>query len=644
LFTPVTIRGITLRNRIVSTPNQTRFKGMEEAAYMAAKARGGAAAVVLGECPVNEQRVRQSHCYTFLPNHAHDIRYMAEAAGMIRAHGAVPGLQLYHPGMYALPHRGGDSLPPIGPMALVRDDGICVEAMDEARIEEAVEDYANAAAAAVKAGFEWVHVQSGHGWLINQFLSPRTNQRTDRWGGSFENRIRFAREVYRRIRERAGWRFVLEIRVSGDEMLPGGCSIEEIADFVAAVDDCVDVVNISAGVHEAHETIYRQFAHSGFTPHGVNRHLAETVKKKGTKALVSVVGGISSPELAEEILAGGQADLIGMARALIADPDFPDKARAGRAEEILPCLRCNNCLLGVGIHDTIRCAVNAKTGTELHWQTAPRPEARRKVVVVGGGPAGLRAAITAAERGHAVTLLEAKDRLSGQIAIADCGDPLKEDLRRFKEHLVAKLSRLAAVDVRLGTPGTAETVAALAPDAVICAVGGTPVIPDIPGADSPKILQAEDAYFGADRIGHRVVVVGGGLVGAETAYFLAAEKGREVTLVEARDTVGDPVDWRQTLPLLERMSQTETLLVRTGLSCTGIDADGVTVRGRDGEGEEECIGADTVILCAGTAAQPQVVEALQDAAPWFRAVGDCVRPGRILAATQGAYWAAMDIL
>jgi len=423
LFSPLKIKNTTFRNRIFSTPNQTRFKGQVEIAYMEAKARGGAAVVTLGETPISGKYVRQSNAYTLTLDDPHDIRLMAETALAIKTHGAVPSIQLYHPGKYAVMHTP-DRPNPMSAMGFIRNDGVEVVAMDEEMIETVTEEYANAAANVKRAGFEMCQIHGGHGWLLSQFLSHLTNQRKDQYGGSLENRARFPIAVVDRIRERCGPDFIIEYRISGDELVENGMRIDQVIEFIKMIEDKIDIIHISAGVHESPEVVHMMFPHTSFTEHGSLVPLAAAVKEK-VNIPVLTVGGISSPEYAEEILVEGRADIIGMGRALLADPDLPRKARSGRRKEIIPCLRCNRCLLGVGYQDIIACAANPQTGRELRWQTAPQPRGTRKVLVIGGGPGGMKAAITAVERGHDVTLLEKTDQLGGKLKIADY-DPLKE--------------------------------------------------------------------------------------------------------------------------------------------------------------------------------------------------------------------------
>jgi 2,4-dienoyl-CoA reductase-like NADH-dependent reductase (Old Yellow Enzyme family)/thioredoxin reductase len=636
LFKPITIRNVTFRNRIFSTPNQTRFKNNVEMAYMEAKARGGAAQVSVGETPITGKYVRQSSAYTFMLDDPRDMRLLAETALAISLHGAVPSIQLYHPGKYTVLH-SKDDLNPIGPMGFVRDDGVEVRAMDEDLIEEITESYGLAAAFVKRAGFQCCQVHGGHGWLLSQFLSLLTNQRKDKYGGNLENRARFPKAVVERIREKCGPDFIIEYRISGDELVEGGMGIDEVIEFIRMIETTIDLVHVSVGVHESPETVHRMFPHMSFTEHGCNVHLAASMKE-AVNIPVITLGGISDPAHAEQILAEGKADIIGMARALLADPQLPNKARNGRSQDIIPCIRCNRCLHGVGYNDIIACSVNPQTGRELRWQTAPRPDASRKVLVIGGGPAGMEAAITAVERGHDVTLIEKSESLGGLLKVSDY-DPLKDDIKVFKNYLIRKTE--SAVNVRLNTEATKELVEEIAPDVVIAAVGSSPLLPPIPGMTGETVMTALDAYYHAAKVGQRVAVIGGGLVGCEVGLFLA-EDGRDVTIVEMTGDIGDPVYWRHTIPLVMRMDATPNLEYRTHQECTEITTAGIRVKDR--EESEDFIEADTVIVAAGMVPNRAVIEEWRDSVRNLFPVGDCVRPQNIMEAMQRGYYAALDIL
>jgi 2,4-dienoyl-CoA reductase-like NADH-dependent reductase (Old Yellow Enzyme family)/thioredoxin reductase len=637
LFKPLKIKNVTFRNRIFSTPNQTRFKDNFEMAYMEAKARGGAAQVTIGESPITGKYVRQSGAYTFILDDPHDVRVLAETALAIRLHGAAASIQLSHVGLYTVLHSKND-LNPIGPMEFIRKDGVEVKAMNEDMIEETIEAYANAAATVKRAGFDMCQVHGAHGWLPSQFLSPVTNQRKDKYGGSLENRARFPMAVVERIRERCGSDFLIEYRISGDDLIEGGMKVDGVIEFLKMIEKTIDLVHVSAGWHEARETVYRMFAHTSFTEHGCNVYLAEAVKK-AVNIPVITVGGISDPAHAERILSEGKADIIGMGRALLADPELPNKARNGRNKEIIPCLRCNNCLVGVGYNDIITCAVNPQTGRELRWQTAPQPIAARTVLVVGGGPAGMKAAITAVERGHDVTLVEKSDSLGGLLKVSDY-DPLKSDIRIFKNYLVNRT--LDLVKVRFSTEATPEFVKKLAPDVVIVAAGSSPIRPDIPGINGEKVITALEAHYNTAKVGKTVAVIGGGLVGCETGLFLA-ELGKKVTIVEMTNIIGEPLNWQHQIPLMRRMDETPTLSYKTELRCVEITASGIKVADKQ-QGKEQMIEADTVVLAVGMQANSYVTDKLRDCVVNLYPIGDCVRPQKIREAMQGGYFTALDIL
>ena len=637
LFKPLKIKHVTFRNRIFSTPNQTRFKGNFEMAYEEAKARGGAAQVTIGETPITSKYVRQSGAYTLILDDPHDMRLAAETALAIKLHGAAASIQLSHVGQYTVLHSKND-LNPIGPMGFERKDGVEVIAMDEDMIEETTEAYANAAAYVKRAGFDSCQVHGAHGWLLSQFLSPLTNRRKDRYGGSLENRARFPRAVVERIREKCGPDFLIEYRISGDDLVEGGMRIDGVIEFLKMIEKTIDLVHISAGWHESRETIHRHVS-----SHLLHRAWVQCIFGRGSEKSSRYSRHHrgwhfrSCPRRAESSRKVRPYHRHGesLARRPRASQQSP---QWGRRHEIIPCLRCNNCLLGVGFNDIIACAADPQTGRESRWQAASRPAASRKVLVIGGGPAGMKAAITAHERGHDVTLWEKSDSLGGLLKISD-HDPLKSDVRVFKNYLVNRT--LALVKVRLDTEATPELIERLAPDVVIAAVGSTPLRPDIPGIEREKVITALDAYYDAAKVGEKVVVIGGGLVGCETGLYLA-EQGKHVTIVEMTDAVGDPVNWRHTVPLVMRMDATPTLTHKTGLKCREVTPSGIKVA--DTQGKEHLVEADTVILAVGMQSNSDTVDRLRRCVPDFYPVGDCVKPQRIMEAMQGGYFAALDIL
>ena len=639
LFSPLRIGKVTFKNRIFSTPTTSLSDMQSQIAFFENKAKGGAAQVSLSETSITSKYLVEPKGTTFvLDGDEHELGRLGEFVIAMKAYGTVPSVQLNHHGQQVRPNRN-DGRSPIGPMGYVREDGVKVLAMDEDMIEEAIEAYANAALFCKRAGFEMCMVHGAHGWLIAQFLSPYNNKRTDRWGGSLENRARFPMEIINRIRQKCGRDFLIEYRISGDEMIEGGMKIEDVIEFVKMIEDRIDIIHVSAGIHDNLYTIKRMFPIISFTKPGCNVYLAEAVKKH-VKIPVITVGGINTPEHAEQILAEGKADIIGMGRELICDPDFPNKARKGLREEIIPCMRCNSCIakLPPGGNFNFGCAANPRIGRDRMLQRIREPKASRKVVVVGGGPGGMMAAITAAERGHKVTLLEKSGALGGLLKIMD-QEPSKWEVTRYKDFLVSKTCKTVG-DIRLNTEATPEIVEALNPDVVIAAVGSNPIVPDFPGVDKEKALTVMDVYYNTEKIGQNVVIVGGGLVGCEAALFLA-ERGKKVTIIEMLNKIGDPSYPHYNIPLVEAIDNNPNASYKLQTKCVGVTPKGVRV---DKNGVEEVLAADSIVFLVGLAPELETVEKLRDCATEFYSVGDCVEPQRIMEATRTGFFSAMNIL
>ena len=373
-----------------------------------------------------------------------------------------------------------------------------------------------------------------------------------------------------------------------------------------------------------------------FLPHGVNVHYAAAIKAAGVKTPVVTIGAISDPEMAEDILASGKADIIGMTRALIADPYFPKKAASGKADEIIPCLRCLDCLTGMHTGQHFQCAVNCQTGREFRYRNYIRPaKASMKVLVVGGGPGGMKAAVTAAERGHDVTLAEKTGKLGGLLKFTDY-DNLKMDLMRLKNYLITMVNK-SGVKVLLNTEVTDEFVKAGGYDAVIVAAGSNPSKPPIPGLDTAK--HATTVYTELENVGKNVAVLGGGLVGCETGLFLA-ERGHNVTIIEMQPEIAPEANWMHKEGMMQSFANAP-ITCRTSLRVARIEAGGVYAI--NAEGNEEFIPADTVVYAMGMRPNSSVVSDLSGSADIVVAVGDCVKARKARHAMQEGFWAAIDL-
>ena len=641
LSSPIQIGNVTFRNRMFSAPmggtdiTNDGCIGPKSTAFYELRGKGGAGAVTVSECMVHP-KTDGSHAYHLDTAILNSLAAAAYTADAIRRHGAIPSLELSHSGMYAGTYMTDKSkqhgMNQWGPSDTVRPDGVPVKALTKEMIGEIVSAYGNVAGLAKRAGFEMLMVHGGHGWLLNQFLSPYFNKRTDEYGGSLENRCRLAIQALKAIREAVGPGFPIEFRMSGSELFEGGYGLEEGVEIAKQLEPYIDLLHVSAGTYQ------RGFGDthpSMFKEHGCNVYLAAEIKKH-VSIPVATIGGLNDPQQMEEIISNGTADIVYMARALLADPFLPRKAMAGKAEDIVKCLRCFTCMAERAATSTRRCTVNPIIGRELEGcevQNSPQP---KKVVVVGGGPGGLKAAHTAALRGHKVILLEKEPELGG-ILKSEQALPFKHEMYELSLTF-AKQCRDAGVEIRLNTEATKELLEKEAPDAVIIAAGSSPLVPPIPGIHGENVTIVKNYYLEKEKVGDEVVVLGGGLAGCEAAIHLAQE-GKKVTIVEMREELAPDANVRHRPLLLKQM---EGLLeIKTGFRGLEITPEGVLCE--DKEQKQHFVKGASVICALGQKANMDTVETLRDTAPYVISIGDCAKVSTITNAVYQGYHAALDI-
>ena len=661
LFSPIRIGGMEAKNRIVMPAMHLNYTMGGEVSdqlieFYEERAAGGVGTIVIGGCSMDESGAGPLmiglNDDRFLPGlqrftdrmHAFDVRIVA---------------QLYQAGRYAFSFLTGTQSISPSPIAS-KLTGEEPKEMTVEDIRDTVCAFADASARAKAAGFDGVEILASAGYLICQFLSPLTNKRTDEYGGPIENRMRFAQEVIAAVREAVGPDFTIFMRVAGNDFMPGSNTNEDIQGFCRAYEEAgVDLISVTGGWHE---TKVPQLTYS--VPPGAYSYLASAIKSQVTVPVISA-NRIVDPRQAEELLLLGKADLVAMGRALIADPEMPNKAREGRFDEIIHCIACNQgCFDAVFQGKPVGCMVNPRVGQEKIYSAGPA-EVPKKVMVVGGGPAGLAAAQAAAMRGHNVTLYEAEDLLGGQFfwGTLFCEKNLFYSLI---EDLAVQLDVLG-VDVVLNRSVDVETVREESPEAVILAAGAVPVEIDIPGVDLPHVYGAFDVIKGGVEIGRKVAIIGGGAVACdvaleiamedaidpETAYFLMINRAetmekiselvrttdREITMLEMLGKMGNGIGKTTRWTVLQDLAR-RGVTMSTNTKAVEITGDAVIVD--TGQGTER-IEADTVIVAVGTRPRTDLKESLEDAGVEVVCVGDVNEPRNALEAIKEGFEAGFNL-
>ena len=665
LFSPLAINQLTLRNRIVMPAIHLNYTpggkvSDQLVAFYAERAKGGAGLLIVGGCVIDEMSGGPVFVSIKSDDDIDGLSRLAEAA---HDHGAAIGVQLYMAGAYA--HRALLGQQPISSSphtsGFTKDEA---RAMTLEEISQVQDNFARAAVRAKKAGLDMVEILGSAGYLICQFLSPKINQRTDKYGGSLDNRMRFGLETVAKVRAAVGPDFCVGIRIAGNDFIPGSHTNSEAAQFAqACVEAGVDLINVTGGWHETLvPQITSELPGAGFS------YLARGVKRAvGAAVPVAASNRIHGPSLAEDLLARGDADLVCMCRPLLADPELPSKAAAGRPDLIRRCVACNQgCFDAIPQMQPVGCMVNPRAGREAKIPAiAPAASPAQSVVVVGGGPAGCQAAITAAGRGHKVILLEAAPTLGGQVAWYPEAVE-KPDFSSIPAWQGATLKELG-VDVRLGVKADADYVAALKPATVILASGAEPAKPPIPGLDLPLVKSAWQVLKHQARPQGRVVVIGGGAVGLETAlnvarqgaltpeqtYFLTlfraetpevldrliAQGSHQVTVLEMMPKMGQGIG-RSTRWIVFGKLKRFGVKVHTKVQVQAVEPSGVRALV---DGQEQFFPAETVILAAGMRPLDQLKADLTGRGLAVKVVGDAAGGGSVLKAMAQGFQAGLEV-
>lgn len=639
LFTPVRIGTLEVKNRIVMPAMVTHYASQDGQVtdrmvrYYEERAKGGVGLVIV-EATCVERSGKCSPLMNMIDNDKM-IAGLEKLVGAIKRYGAKAALQLVHGGI-----KGSakfSQMQPVGPSvfsAYPSGMGPSPRVLTITEINRVISDFSEAARRAKEAGFDAIELHCSHSYLIDEFISPRFNQRTDMYGGNIENRARFACEAIRYIKEKIGEDYPVICRITGDEGVVGGILLEDAKVTARLITKAgADALHISVGISDNLVSTPPQSF-----PYGCFLHLSEGIKRVVNVPVIGV-GRINTPECAEQALHEGKADLVAMGRALIADPYLPQKAIEGRVEDIIPCIYCNQgCITRVLNGLDITCLVNPMVGREAKYQIIST-KMPKKILIAGAGPAGLEAAIIAKQRGHNVILVEKKKYLGGQLNYA-FKPPNKEVIEKLIDYFSKQVKKLG-IKIHLGEPVTKEFVRQIRPDLIIIATGSFPKVPESFRIQGDRVLFATEVLEGKKFLGQKTIVIGGGQVGLETADFLS-DAGKDVTVIEMLSDVGMDMPPRNKMFLMKRLSK-KNVQILANRKVIEISNNGVRA---DYFGHQVEFMGDIVVIATGSSPDRTLLKELEEIIPdleGFFIIGDCVEPRKALEAIYEGARIAKDI-
>jgi 2,4-dienoyl-CoA reductase-like NADH-dependent reductase (Old Yellow Enzyme family)/NADPH-dependent 2,4-dienoyl-CoA reductase/sulfur reductase-like enzyme len=628
LRSPMNIGQLTIPNRVVMTAMGVFIAapggGVNDdiIAYYEARAKGGVGLITTEVTRITDGPGGGEPCQ-LAARKPSDILELQRLVDAVHKYDTKMFVQLQHPGREASPFIIGEQ--PVAPSAIANPmGGAMPRELTTAECEELVQKFINAAWIVQMSGADGVELHGAHGYLINEFLSPAMNLRTDKYGGSFENRMRFLTEIIAGIRKRCGKKFPVSVRINAEEMIEGGIDLDEAVKIAVELEAAgADAINVSCYTIGCIEPgTYKQ---------GWKKYMAAAVKK-AVKIPVIAVCNIKEPAVAEQLLEEGCCDFVGVSRGHLADPQWCNKAFSGREAEIRKCIGCLACFGEIVKLKRVKCAVNPVTGREREYAHTVKNGDGRTVAVIGAGPAGIEAALTLKERGFSLVLFDDGARMGGTLNTADKGYG-REKITRYVDSLIVQVEK-AGVVVRLNEKATIESVKALNPCGVFVACGAEPMIPPIPGIEGENVFTAEDVLLGRTNPKGKIAMIGSGMTGIETAEVLAG-RGCHLTLVEMLPSVGPGMYETVVADVMGRIIPHDPKVL-TGHRLERVRPDGVELT-RLEDGEKVFVKADAVVLAIGVRPRKAIVDEFKAAFPNVRVVGDAAKGGRILEATQDAH-------